>query len=150
MPLARHLAVVLATGLALLALPGAASAAVIPVTITEDLTNGGDGECSLFEAVEAAKLNADDGGCDGTGAYGDDTVQLAGLQYQITDGQIALLSGFGELTIDGVPGSTVIHRSGSGVAPPLQHRGERRRRVRGSEDRERPRAGRLGWVQPRR
>jgi hypothetical protein len=116
MPLARHLAVSLAAGLALLVAPGLASAAVIPVTITEDIATD-DGECSLAEAVTAAGTDEDGtGGCVATGVYGDDTIDLDVDSYQVdaTLGHLTLPAGAGRLTFDGVPGSTSIQAVGEG------------------------------------
>ena len=85
----------LATAPAALA-PVLASAATIPVDVTNDELNG-DGDCSLREAVQAANTNAVVGGCE-SGDAGIDTIELPSSPagYELNrghDGEDANLEG---------------------------------------------------------
>jgi CSLREA domain-containing protein len=97
----------------LLALPGAASAATIQVTTTDD-EFGTDAPCSLREAVQSANTNADFGGCLRTGAGGKDTIDLdGGERYVRTRTGIDDTNDSGDLDISG---QTIIEVVGQGKA----------------------------------
>jgi CSLREA domain-containing protein len=104
--------------------PAVAGAATItPSTNTDE--NGGGADCSLREAIEAAGINADFGGCttgaEVIGAYGADTIQLAGGPFNITqvgNGDPPNLTGdldvgAGSLTIRGSSGQVSISMPGN-------------------------------------
>jgi CSLREA domain-containing protein len=66
-----------------LAVAAPAGAATITPNTTADLFDTG-GSCSLREAISSADLNANTGGCVGSGIYGTDTVSIPGGTYVIT------------------------------------------------------------------
>ena len=74
----------LLTLLALGAAGSAASAATIPVTTTAD-TIANDGQCSLREAVLAARFDQAVQGC-APGASGEDVIQLEAAEYRLAAG----------------------------------------------------------------
>ena len=67
------------------ALPNSAQAADITVTTTSDeFNNTPNGNCSLREAVQSANIDANFGGCSGSGSYGADTILLPDNTYLLT------------------------------------------------------------------
>jgi CSLREA domain-containing protein len=97
-------------------------AATIKVDVTNDELNA-DGDCSLREAVQAARLNAETSGCaKGHGGNNRDTIELKASAYTINSsgaddanvaGDIDVTDG-GPLTIAGKgPGDTSITQSGA-------------------------------------
>jgi cysteine-rich repeat protein len=76
--------------LSILVFSSIVQAATITVNTTtacgnQPCTTDADGQCSLGEAIVAANTNADVDGCVGSGAYGDDVIELAsGATYTLT------------------------------------------------------------------
>jgi CSLREA domain-containing protein len=106
---------ILLTGVVLAATAATAHGATIPVTTTADAL-AGDGQCSLREAVLAARLNTAVLGCPAGAPTGEDTIGLAAATYVLTlagareDGGAT-----GDLDVGGVGQTTRIAGLGSGA-----------------------------------
>ena len=114
----------LAAASAIMVSAGVASAATITVTTGLDEFNlTPNATCSLREAIESANINSDFGGCQGSGAYGSDTIvfspTITSTQLTITTGMsnddnrfldldIRDTSSPGDLTIDGGPAGVIV------------------------------------------
>jgi CSLREA domain-containing protein len=93
--------IAVALAAALLAIvPAAAPAATVTVSTTVD-EDGGTAECALREAITAANLDADHGGCTGTGGYGDDTIDVPAGDYALLLSTLSINDPGNTLTIAG-------------------------------------------------
>ncbi len=107
----------LSAALALASILPTLEAATLTVTTTGD-TISDDGLCSLREAVIAANSNADQSGCAGSGAYGDDTITVPPGLYRLeltganedaaATGDLDILAGAGSLTLNGAGADTTL------------------------------------------
>ena len=97
------------------ALAAPASATVISVNTTEDVVNGGDGMCTLREAVMASNSNGRLGSRDGECVEGSslrDTIRLSSDTYVLSEK--TFLPNASQLSISGTPGPLTIAGAGAG------------------------------------
>ena len=110
---AVHFGASVSAGLAIIAAPAVAGAATIDVTGTGDEFGAGVA-CSLREAVQAANIDADFGGCERTGGGTADSIVLEGGEtYSRSLGGVDDLNASGDLD---VAGKLTIKVTGGGKA----------------------------------
>ncbi len=80
--------------------PATAGAATLTVDTTVDEDAGAAG-CALREAITAANLDGNYGGCVGSGTYGDDTIIVPADDYVLALGNLSINDPGNTLTIDG-------------------------------------------------